>query len=364
MGKKRTSEQFIEEAIAVHGNKYDYSKVAYINNVTLVEIICRSHDKSFLQSPKAHLRGQGCPLCGGTKKLTTEEFVKRAKLIHKNKYDYSKVAYTNAYNKVIIICSKHGEFLQKPFLHLSGCGCPSCNGKNRLTTEVFIERAVKKHGKGRYDYSPVIYKSAKFKVKIKCNICQYIFEQLPFHHLNGIGCPKCANKCKSTKDFIEQSIKIHGQRYDYSKSEYLGSKIKTLIGCSIHGYFEQEPNAHLSGQGCPRCAKNIFRSKGERELCEYIKSIYSNKVLENTRDYLNGKELDIFIPELKIAFEYNGEHWHQIHEERTPGYHENKRQLCKDKGIRLVEVWEKEWKKNKEKIKEEILSEMKKAESN
>lgn len=122
MGKKTTKE-FVKEAKHVHGNKYDYSKVKYVNANTKVEFVCPKHGV-FAQTPSSHLRGQGCPMCGGKKKLTTLEFARKAKEVHGNKYDYSKVRYTNAKSKVKIICPEHGVFEQLPSNHLSGCGCP------------------------------------------------------------------------------------------------------------------------------------------------------------------------------------------------------------------------------------------------
>lgn len=233
----------------------------------------------------------------------------------------------------------------------------------KLTLEEFIEKARVIHG-DKYDYSEVDYQSNKVKVKIICQKCGHIFWQIPNSHLLGKGCPKCIGKEKLTiKTFINRANILHNYKYDYSKSIYINYITDLNIICPIHGIFKQNPKVHLRGSGCPDCAKSISCSKGEIEMYEYIKSIYSGTILKNTRKYIGSLELDVYLLELKLAFEYNGEHWHQIHEERTPGYHENKRQSCKDKGIRLVEVWEKEWKKNKEKIKKEILSEIKKAES-
>ncbi len=95
-------------------------------------------------------------------------------------------------------------------------------------------------------------------------------------------------------------------------------------------------------------------SKGEKELCQYIKSLYSGEILENTRKFIGGKELDIYLPELKLAFEYNGEYWHKIHEEKEPGYHENKQKACEENGVKLIEIWENDWKKNNQQIKDLI----------
>ena len=137
MGKN----EFVERAHKVHGNKYDYSKVEYINNKTKVCIICPEHGK-FWQTPNEHLSGGGCYECGvkrnrEKKFLTTEEFIERAKQIHGDKYDYSKVEYKGSHKDVIIICPKHGKFEQKAYSHLQGKGCPICN-ESSLEREIRV----------------------------------------------------------------------------------------------------------------------------------------------------------------------------------------------------------------------------------
>lgn len=137
---RRTTESFIENAKKIHGDKYDYSKVDYVNASTKVCIICPIHGE-FWQTPDKHMSGQGCPKCGhilnGIKKrLSVNEFVMRAKKVHGDKYDYSKVEYINCETKVCIICPQHGEFWQTPYCHLKGHGCPICN-------ESHLEKAMK-----------------------------------------------------------------------------------------------------------------------------------------------------------------------------------------------------------------------------
>lgn len=128
MAKKINTEIFIERAKQKHGDTYDYSKVKYIDSTTKVEIICPIHG-SFWQAPAKHIYGRRCPYCFGTKRKTTEEFIKEAQEIHGNKYDYSKTIYGKS-NKdpVEIICPIHGSFWQTPVHHInSKCGCPKCN---------------------------------------------------------------------------------------------------------------------------------------------------------------------------------------------------------------------------------------------
>jgi hypothetical protein len=283
--KKLTTEKFIEKAKEIHGDKYDYSKVNYKNNKTKVTIICKKHGE-FLQTPNSHLRGQSCPGCSGSKKLTTEKFIERAKEIHGDKYDYSKVNYKNNCSKVTIICKKHGEFLQTPNSHLSGCGCLSCSGKEKLTTEKFIERAKEIHG-DKYDYSKVNYKNNKTKVTIICKK-HGEFLQKSSNHLRGYGCLDCYNDNKrlTTKEFIKRAKEIHGDRYDYSKVDYKNSYSKITIICPNHGEFLQTPSEHLRGSGCFNCGSNNKKLTTE-EFIKRAKEIHGDRYDYSKVDYKN-----------------------------------------------------------------------------
>lgn len=131
---KKTTEEFINQSKTIHKNKYDYSLVTYKASKTNVDIICPIHG-IFSQRPNDHLCGKGCPRCydnrrGKTLLLTTEEFIKKAKEVHSNKYDYSKSVYTNTRTKIDIICPIHGLFSQKANGHLNGKGCPKCNSSH------------------------------------------------------------------------------------------------------------------------------------------------------------------------------------------------------------------------------------------
>lgn len=130
-GRQLTTEDFIIRAKEIHGNKYDYSKAIYKKYNEKVCIVCPIHGE-FWQTPNEHLSGSGCLRCsyekrGNIKRGTKEAFIEKAKEIHGNKYDYSKVNYETENVKVCIICPKHGEFWQTPHSHLNGRGCPSCN---------------------------------------------------------------------------------------------------------------------------------------------------------------------------------------------------------------------------------------------
>ena len=284
--KKLTTEDFIRRAKEVHGDKYDYSKVDYIDNRTKVCIICPEHGE-FWQQPRNHLLGQACPKCAyktrweSRGRITTENFIKKARKAHGDKYDYSKVEYKGTHTKVCIICQEHGEFLQTPHNHLHSQGCLACSGRKQLTTEEFIRRAKEVHG-DKYDYSKVEYVNKSTKVKIICPI-HGEFEQIPDNHLHGHGCHKCVN-CKqlTTEEFIHRAKEVHGDKYDYSKVEYINSHTKVKIICPIHGEFEQEPNSHLEGKGCPNCYHKTKKYKFN--LLEEFESEYDFKAFLANND--------------------------------------------------------------------------------
>ena len=364
--RRKPVEKFIEQAREVHGDKYDYSKVKIINNHTPVIIICPEHGE-FLQAPSNHLKGQGCPHCYGYIKFTTEQFIQRAEAIHgKGTFDYSMVDYKGYAYNIKLKCNTCGRiFTILAGNILLGYGCIECSYNNmRLGKEEWVKRAKEVHGE-RYDYSRVKYKSLRDEVEIGCPVHGF-FMQNARSHIQGRGCRLCAydTRRKTLEEWIAQVNEIHNFKYDYSRVNYVNARTDVEIICPEHGVFIKTPNEHLMGKGCPECSKLLKRSKGEIEMCEYIKSIYSGEIIENSRKLIGGKELDIYIPELKLAFEYNGDYWHEIAEERDPGYHENKRNACKERGIELIEIWESKWKKDPDQIKLLIQEEIKKAESN
>lgn len=124
--RKKTQEEVIQDFIRIHGNKYNYSNVEYSTNKIKVAIVCKKHGE-FKQKPNDHISGRGCPMCCKLFKDTTNTFITKALKIHKNKYNYSKVVYIDSKSKVKIICKEHGEFEQSPNRHLSGNGCPKCS---------------------------------------------------------------------------------------------------------------------------------------------------------------------------------------------------------------------------------------------
>jgi len=293
MPNKQTLQEFIKKAQQKHGNKYDYSNVNYINNGTLVEVICPTHG-SFNITPASHSStGRGCSKCKGGIKYSNNDFITKALKVFPD-YDYSSVNYINAYNKVSIICQIHGKFYISPCKVLQGYGCQKCSEKKRILSTTL-----------------------------------------------------------TNEEFVERSNEIHSFKYDYSSVNYINNHTNINIICPKHGEFLQIPNNHISkGYGCSKCSMNGI-SKQEKEVVNFTKTFYSDEILENSRSIIGPKELDIFISAKKFAIEYNGLFWHSS-QNIDKKKHLNKTNECLKKNINLFHIFSDEWANKQEIIKSMI----------
>ena len=215
MSSKLTQKEVLERFKKVHGDKYDYSLIEYFDSRTKVKIICKEDGHGiFEQNPTSHLQGIGCPKCGivsTSEKLNLgiDGFVQRSNLVHNNFYGYEKVEYVNSTTYVIIKCPVHGDFTQIPASHLSGTGCPQCGNikqgdVQRKTKAKFIEEAALVHGY-EYDYSLVEYVDTHTNISIICKKDGHgKFNQAPNGHLHGSGCPKCGH-IKTTRKLTKST---------------------------------------------------------------------------------------------------------------------------------------------------------------
>ena len=167
-------------------------------------------------------------------KYTNETFIKKATEKYGNKYTYDKVNYINSQTKVCIICPEHGKFYVRPADYLRGYSYPKCSNIKRiknlsLTQDEVIRRFHKVHD-DKYDYSLVEYVNYDTKVKIICPI-HGVFKMTPFNHIQGQGCPKCKGRHLTTKEIIDEFHKIHGGKYDYSKTVYNKMHEKITVIC-------------------------------------------------------------------------------------------------------------------------------------
>ena len=239
------TEKFIKKSIKIHGYKYSYTSVDYLNSKVKVDITCKEHGL-FSQTPNNHLKGQNCPKCNYRNVFNNDDFIIQSNKIHKNKYDYTKTHYTMSNVKVEIICSKHNSFFITPGSHLNGRGCIKC-GKEEM-----------------------------------------------------------ANKNRKSKEYIiSKFYDVHDNLYDYSLVNYLSTKTKVDIICKKHGLFSQTPEKHIYGNGCPTCKS----SKGERKIISLLEKNNIDYISQKTfTDCKNVLPLpfDFYLPEQNICIEFDG----------------------------------------------------------
>lgn len=355
--KRLTTQEFIEKAKSIHGDKYDYSKAIYTTAKKKLIIICPIHGE-FKQTPDGHLHGQGCPKCkfeklSSERRLTINEFIEKAREIHGDKYDYSNTVYVNSNTKLEILCPEHGYFSMLPFNHLSGKGCPKCGilklkESRSLTNEEFIKKAKEVHG-DRYDYSITQYTGIENPISFICPEHGIITQIANIHLHTKIGCPSCAgNKKLTTEEFIQRSIKVHGNKYDYSKVNYVNYNTKVTIICPEHGEFQQTPQEHLRGSGCPKCNQ----SKGEvlvENILKELKLPYKTQVPIYHKIFSQAKVVVDFIVKfnnIPYIIEYNGiqhyipvEHFGGLIKFEKQQLRDNQlRAFCKKYKVPLIEI--------------------------
>lgn len=306
MDKKQAT--FIEKSIKTHGDKYDYSKVKYVNTNTHVIIICKKHNYEFNQNPNNHIRGTNCPKCGleersSKRKTPIEEFLTKANKKHNNKFvcGYSKVVYKNSDTPVIIICPEHGEFTQTPYHHLKGkFACNKCaikdSVKNRTKDDnIFLEEIKNLFG-DKFDYAKVNYINSRTDVILICNKHNKEFKINPtFLLISKFACPDCVtdNKkiclSKPLDEFIEEANEKHKNKFvdGYSKVEYVNIKTDVIIICPEHGEFVMTPYQHLnSPTGCQKCSGKY--KKNTEEFIEEAIKIHPNNLDDYSQvEYIN-----------------------------------------------------------------------------
>jgi len=286
-------------------------------------------------------------------KYNTEEFIKRARLVHGNKYDYSKVSYVNSTTDICIICPIHGEFWQIPAEHLRGKGCVKCGQalcgekQKQKAKETFVERCKEIHG-DKYTYEKVNYVDSHTKIIVTCKK-HGDFETLPYRLLNGSGCPKCKSEeaherySKGTLKFIEEAKRIHGDLYDYSLCDYYNTHTKVTIICREHGAVEVCAGEHLQGCGCPLCSEPL----GEKRVRIYLENHEVSFIKQYSIKYKdNNYRVDFFIPSKNLIIEYNGaQHYKPVkwfggaktfHKQQERD--KNIRDYCKENNVKLLEI--------------------------
>jgi len=356
--KKYSTKAFISKCKEFWGETYSYENLEYINSNIPIQVNCFKHGE-FKIRPLKFIKGRGCPYCKikktNTKKLTNEEFINQANIIHGNKYNYSKTLYVNQKTKVVVTCKSHGDFEIIPNYHTHDkVGCKICSKErtiksNSYSFKEFLKKANIVHG-NKFYYSEKGYENLNSKIKIICPK-HGEFEQSAFNHLRTSGCKQCGHLNTSkilsyTKEsFIEKSKKIHFDKYNYDLVLYKNSKEKVKIICNKHGEFKQSPAMHLQGQGCPNCNNSL----GENRIYNILKLKKVEFIQQKTFDdckNIRPLPFDFYIPSKNILIEFQGiQHYDYYHHfGGIIGYNNLikndgiKKKYASDNNIKLIEI--------------------------
>jgi hypothetical protein len=331
-------------------------------------------DHNSLRSP------QNCYKCSSHKKSNTEEFIQKAKKIHGDKYDYGKCVYVKSKDKMEIYCKEHKKyFYQNADNHLQGQGCPCGKnertglGNKKHNQETFIKASKEKFG-DKFDYSLLKYKNIKSKIKLKCKKHDYVFEQIADTHLRSKHCcPVCLKKVekrysgkpKKKEEFIAESIAIHGELYDYREIDYKNNDIAVKIFCKKCGvFFWQRPRIHTFAKcGCPNCSC----SSGEKAIEKFLKHNKIRFKKQKTFDDCKFSKLlrfDFYLNDYNLLIEYHGgQHYKFVdffHKTKKEfGLRKKRDEMKKDyankKNIKFIEIPYWEYKNIEDILSKELL---------
>ncbi|MDR1618497.1 MAG: DUF723 domain-containing protein [Treponema sp.] len=270
-------DNFIAMVKKIYGKgKYDYSLVSYNSLDDPVTIICPEHGP-YTTTPRKHLNSfNHCPRCMRNQPWNTGRFLKAARAVHGDTYDYSKIGVISGVRqKVTIICPQHGPFRQEVLHHITqGSGCPQCGRikcgeRQRMPFPEFLRRARKVHG-DRYRYIEASYTTQSAPLTIVCPVHGEFSQNAEKHVMRGYGCPACgilrrtAKRTMTFQEFVKKARRVHKNKYQYienTESAFAGNKTQAAIICPIHGEFKQMVNSHLSGCGCRKCGYETVSKK-------------------------------------------------------------------------------------------------------
>ena len=300
----------LKQFAAVHGDKYDYSLMADdLKAKDKFNVICRVHDTVFSIHANNHLSGKGCPACGidtiSRKKLKGwDKWVEDFNRVHDGKYNYAlNTEITN--NSILrIICPAHKTFTQVASSHMQGAGCPECARARTI-----------------------------------------------------------AGNTISKAEWVDRFTEVWGDRYDFSKWAGNSSNVGE-VRCKQHNtlFYSNGDNLYR-GHGCPSCS--IAVSKPETDIRNFIEAHGFEVVSRYRPDWMGGKELDLFIPDVNLAIEYNGSHVHGSNMNcfgtapKHPKYHYRKWETCRNNGVTLLSIYDFKWRLQKPQYLQKILHHLK-----
>lgn len=351
-----TFAEFVTEANSLHAGAYVYNASSWSSVSGSVSYTCPRHGP-ITQVVRDHLDKGGCRHCGWlrggvAKRMSLQVFVQRARAVHGDAYEYLHGMGTGKRRRMTITCPRHGEFIQARDDHLGGNGCHECASHVRRTGERFVADAIAVHG-SRFTYPRTNFVNTMKKVIVTCPV-HGDFSINASSLLQGRGCMGCAGLArKTTSEFISEAVSRFGDRYDYSKVDYVNKNTKVSIFCRKHGVFQQKPSQHLiSAVGCPMCTYSVSRPE-----TKWLDSLGIDNAFRQARVILDSRSrsVDAYNPDTNTVYEFWGSWWHgdpllfdstDLHKVAQVTYGElyrrtmEKRSLILSAGYLLVDMWE------------------------
>lgn len=292
--------------------------------------------------------------------LTQDEFIERSRSVHGERFAYERLLYVNARTPVILTCREHGEFTADAATHLRGVNsCSRCNGQEPMNFQR-AQAMIEKLFSGNIALIPgQSISSMRSPATATCLLHGVNFTTVIRSLLQGQnGCSLCqpSGKKLSLEVFLARAERMYGGKYSYEAIRVLpGIHGSIEVTCREHEYtFSQSVDNHLSGrEGCLPCRASTRSSRGEEELTRFIEGL-GYGVKRGDRSVLRGREIDVLIPALSLGFEYNGEYWHSdavVRRNTGMGadeYHSMKLSMAAKAGVKLHFIWEREWRGERE----------------
>lgn len=279
MPAKMTIETFERRAREVHGDRFSYPKITdeWRGASYPITMVCNECGYVFTQKPTRHLRGEGCPRCNGRVMLSKEMFVKRARAVHGDKYDYSLANLDQGItSKITIICPKHGKFIQTASSHINGCGCPECARQQKIAIAEQRNMAiVRRLYKDDCDFSKTVYTGRRNKITVTCREHGDFTTTLPAL-LNGFGCPKCRKNMTPSENLVFMVLRDHfgtddivpqysDDRYPYKCDFYVKSQDMFIEVNAFTGHYTRFYDK--DDEECQQQLKKWLTQAKHKSLC-------------------------------------------------------------------------------------------------
>jgi len=276
----------VRKARAVHGNRYNYSNVNYVDCKTKVEIICKQHG-SFIQLPNAHNNsGAGCPKCGNDVKRiksrkSPKQFILDATRVHGNLYDYTPTKYTTAHNKVDIRCKTHGIFSIVASQHINGgSGCPTC-GFTESKAERYIKQIFIENGINFTQQDRSIIKPLELDFVLPDHKLAIEFNGIFYHTEHGGGKNKKYHLNKTIQCGLNDIQLIHIFEDEYIDNPILlKSKIKNLLGLNRYRIFARKCEIREISPKVKKQFNEKYHMQGDSQSSVNLGLYYNRKLIQ------------------------------------------------------------------------------------